>query len=346
MSANDRGTILGNDYVIVLGILFDAKGSLWVLNSLAQGVSLLELTSDHQWISHHHTELEKENGVTADGLSKMMFDSRGLLWFVNNYWNTPALFCYDTNQDIILKYDKIVNQDGTKYDIYHINNIAEDKEGNIWAVTDVGPFMIQQSEIGQSNVTFYQIKVPRNDGTNYADYLLSGVDISSIAIDGGNRKWFGSNGAGVFLISADNIQQEENFTTDNSYLLYNNISSIAINQKSGEVFFLSDKGLCSYMSNAVAPNEEMTKGSVNVYPNPVTPDFTGMVTITGLSYDADIKITTASGAIVAEGRSNGGMFNWDCRNQQGKRVASGVYMIITATSDGNKGTVGKIAVIN
>ena len=346
MSANDRGTILGNDYVIVLGILFDAKGSLWVLNSLAQGVSLLELTSDHQWISHHHTELEKENGITADGLSKMMFDSRGLLWFVNNYWNTPALFCYDTNQDIILKYDKIVNQDGTKYDIYHINNIAEDKEGNIWAVTDVGPFMIQQSEIGQSNVTFYQIKVPRNDGTNYADYLLSGVDISSIAIDGGNRKWFGSNGAGVFLISADNMQQEENFTTDNSYLLYNNISSIAINQKSGEVFFLSDKGLCSYMSNAVAPNEEMTKGSVNVYPNPVTPDFTGMVTITGLSYDADIKITTASGAIVAEGRSNGGMFNWDCRNQQGKRVASGVYMIITATSDGNLGTVGKIAVIN
>ena len=346
MGANDRGTLLGNDYVLVLGILFDSKGSLWVLNSLAEGVSLLELTSDHQWISHHHTELEDEKGITIPGLSKMMFDSHGLLWFVNNFWNTPALFCYDTNQDVILKYDQIVNQDNTKYSPYHINCIAEDKEGNIWIGTDVGPFMIQEDEIGQPTVTFYQVKVPRNDGTNYADYLLNNVDISSMAIDGANRKWFGTNGAGVFLISSDNMEQEENFTTENSNLLYNNISSISINQQSGEVFFLSDNGLCSYQSNAIAPSQEMTKDHISVYPNPVTPDYTGLVTITGLTYDADVKITTATGAIVAEGRSNGGMFNWDCRNKQGKRVASGVYMIITATSDGKKGTVGKIAVIN
>ena len=346
MAALDRGNQLGNDYLLILGIKFDAQGHLWVLNSLAKGVSLLELTTDHQWISHHHQELTDENGITVPGLSNMIFDSRGLLWFTNNNWQNPSVFCYDTNQDIIHKYDQIVNQDYTKYNIYHTNCIAEDKEGNMWIATDIGPFMIQQSEIRQPTVTFYQVKVPRNDGTNYADYLLNGIDISSIAVDGGNRKWFGTNGAGVFLISSDNLIQEQSFTTDNSKLLYNNISSIAINHESGEVFFLSDNGLCSYQSNAIAPNQEMTKDNVIAYPNPVTPDFTGMVTITGLSYDADVKITTATGAIVAEGRSNGGMFNWDCRNKQGKRVASGIYMIITATSDGKKGTGGKIAVIN
>ena len=345
MGANDRGNQLGNDYVLVLGLTFDAQGHLWVANSLGEGVSLLELTKDHQWISHHHAALEDENGITLAGLSKMMFDSRGLLWFLNNNWNQPAVFCYDTQQDIMLRYHEIVNQDHTTYHITRMISIAEDKEGNMWIGTDVGPFMIQQAEIGQPKVTFHQIKVPRNDGTNYADYLLSGIDISSIAIDGGNRKWFGTDGAGVFLISADNMVQEKSFTTDNSNLLYNNISSIAINQQSGEVFFLSDKGLCSYQSNAIAPSEEMTKDQVNVYPNPVTPDFTGLVTITGLSYNADVKITTANGALVAEGRSNGGMFNWDCCNKQGKRVASGVYMVITATSDGKKGTVAKIAVI-
>ena len=344
-SATDRGNQLGNDYVLVLGLIFDPQGHLWVLNSLGQGVNLLELTSDHQWISHHQRVLEDEKGITFAGLSKMMFDSRRLLWFVNNNWKKPSVFCYDTKQDIILRYDDIVNQDDTRYSITHISSIAEDKEGNMWIGTDVGPFMIQQSEIGQPKVTFNQIKVPRNDGTNYADYLLNGVHISSVAIDGGNRKWFGTEGAGVFLISADNMNQEENFTIANSHLLYNNISSITINQQSGEVFFLSDKGLCSYQSNAIAPNEEMTKDNVNVYPNPVTPDYTGMITITGLSYDADVKITTANGAIVAEGRSNGGMFNWDCCNKQGKRVASGVYMVITATADGKKGTVAKIAVI-
>ncbi len=346
MGANDRGKQLGNDYVLILGLKFDSKGNLWLLNSLGNGVSLLEYTADKQWINHHHALLTDNNSITLSGLSKMMIDSRGLLWFVNNFWQNPAVFCYDMDHDILLKYDQIINQDDVKYQVYSVSCITEDKEGNMWVGTDVGPFMIQKSDVGQNNVTFYQVKVPRNDGTNYADYLLNGVNISCIAIDGGNRKWFGTNGAGVFLMSADNIVQEENFTTENSNLLYNNVSSISINNMTGEVYFLSDNGLCSYQSNAVDPTPEMTKDGINIYPNPVTPDFTGMVTITGLSYDADVKITTASGTIVAEGRSNGGMFNWDGCNKQGKRVASGVYMVITATSDGKKGTVGKIAVIN
>ena len=346
MGANDTGKQLDNDYVLVLGLKFDAKGNLWVLNSLGNGVSLLEYTTDKQWINHHNALLTNEDAITVPGLSKMMVDSRGLMWFVNNNWKNPAVFCYDTDNDILLKYDQIVNQDDVKYTCYAITSIAEDKEGNMWVGTDIGPFMIEKSEIGQNKVTFYQVKVPRNDGTNYADYLLNGISISSIAIDGGNRKWFGTNSAGVFLISADNIVQEENFTTENSNLLYNNVSSISINNFTGEVFFLSDNGLCSYQSNSVEPNSEMTKDNVTVYPNPVTPDYTGLVTITGLTYDADVKITTVNGALVAEGRSNGGMFNWDCCNKQGKRVASGVYMVITATSDGKKGTVAKIAVIN
>ena len=346
MGANDRGKQLGNNYVIVLGIKFDSKGNLWLLNSLANGVSLLELTTDNKWIEHHHKELTDDNSITLAGLSKMMIDSNGLLWFVNNNWQDPSVFCYDMENDVIKKYYQIVNQDDIKYNLIHIYCITEDREGNIWIGTDIGPFMIQKSEIGQNKVTFHQIKVPRNDGTNYADYLLSGVNISSIAIDGGNRKWFGTNGAGVFLISADNIVQEENFTTENSKLMYNSISSISINNQTGEVFFLSDNCLCSYQSNAVEPNQEMTKDNVSAYPNPVTPDYTGLVTITGLTYDADVKITTSNGVIVAEGRSNGGMFNWDCCDKKGKRVASGVYMVITATSDGKKGTVCKIAVIN
>jgi hypothetical protein len=346
MGANDRGKQLGNNYVIVLGIKFDSKGNLWVLNSLANGVSLLELTNDNKWIEHHHKELTDDSSITLASLSKMMIDSNGLLWFVNNNWQNPSVFCYDMESDVIIKYNQIVNQDEIKYSIINISCITEDKEGNIWIGTDVGPFMIQKSEIGQNNVTFYQIKVPRNDGTNYADYLLNGVNINSIAIDGGNRKWFGTNGAGVFLVSADNIVQEQNFTTENSKLMYNSISSVSINNQTGEVFFLSDNGLCSYLSNAIEPNQEMTKDNVSAYPNPVTPDYTGLVTITGLTYDADVKITTSNGVIVAEGRSNGGMINWDCCNKQGKRVASGVYMVITATSDGKKGTVCKIAVIN
>ena len=326
---------------------FDNNGHLWVLNNQTEGVTLLEFDPvENKWTDHHNPILTNDNGIGKHTFRSMFIDSRGLLWFVNDSWVEPAVFCCNMNNDAIVKYDSFVNQDGTRYNISFITCVCEDKEGNVWVGTDKGPFMIQKNEVGESSVTFYQVKIPRNDGSNFADYLLYGVSISSIAIDGGNRKWFGSDNAGVFLISADNMEQLQNFTTSNSKLISDNIPYISIDPKSGEVFFLSDKGLCSYQSNATEPAETMDNDQVRAYPNPVTPDYTGLITISGLSYDADVKITSSNGALIAEGRSNGGMFTWDGNDKQGRRVASGIYMVITATSDGKKGTVCKIAVIN
>ena len=206
--------------------------------------------------------------------------------------------------------------------------------------------MLERNEMNNDNPVFTQVKVPRNDGTNYADYLLANIDITSIAIDSGNRKWMGTSNNGVYLISADNMTQLQHFTTDNSPLLSNNVQAIAINPTTGEVFFGSDKGLCSYISDATQTNEEMTTDNVWAYPNPVNPGYTGPITITGLSYDADVKILSANGALVHEGRSNGGTYIWYGNDQKGRRVASGVYMVVTATRTGEKGTVCKIAIIN
>ena len=100
------------------------------------------------------------------------------------------------------------------------------------------------------------------------------------------------------------------------------------------------------MSDASEPAETMTKDNVYAYPNPVRPDYNGLVTVTGLTLNADVKIVTTNGTLVAEGRSNGGTFTWDATDQKGRRVASGVYMVQTATADGKKGTVCKIAVVN
>ena len=109
---------------------------------------------------------------------------------------------------------------------------------------------------------------------------------------------------------------------------------------------MTDNGLCSYISDATQPNTEMTKDNVYAYPNPVTPEYTGIITIVGLSLNADVKIVASNGALITEGRSNGGTFTWDGCDKKGRRVASGIYMVVTATKDGNKGTVCKIAIIN
>ena len=353
--AMDGSNELGNKYTLVHGVKFDKQGNLWVLNSQANATSLLELKKNGEWESHHSSLLTDNTNMSLQGLRGMIIDSRGLLWFCNSHWNNPALFCYDFDNNNLQRFDKFTNQDGTNYVIGGgVSCVCEDLQGNIWVGTSQGPFMIEQSEVeqvagsgtGTASVVFQQIKVPRNDGSNFADYLLSGVSISSIAIDGGNRKWFCTNGAGAFLISADNMEQLQYFTAENSKLLANNVMSCSINQQTGEVFFLTEKGLCSYMSDAAQSNPEMTKDNVYAYPNPVTPDYTGLITVTGLSLNADVKILSSSGKLIAEGRSNGGLFTWDGNDKNGHRVASGVYMVVTATSDGKKGTVCKIAVIN
>ena len=188
--------------------------------------------------------------------------------------------------------------------------------------------------------------MPRNDGTNYADYLLSTIDITTIAIDNANRKWIGTKGNGVYLISSDNMVEEKHFTTSNSPLLSNNIYCITIDDNTGIVYIGTDNGLCSYQSEATKPNEEMNSDNVWAYPNPVTPEYRGMITISGLSQNSDIKITSSNGSLVAEGRSQGGSFQWDGNDLKGNRVASGVYMVNTAKNDGTKGTVCKIVIVN
>lgn len=333
------------NYVLTLGIKFDKQGNLWCLNSQAKEKSILELKSDGTWEDHHKDNL-MEDKRSLGNMRGMILDSRGLLWFVNNHWDTPSFYCIDPSNNAMNHYTSFVNEDGTRLEPTGVRCVAEDKDGNIWIGTSVGPVMLPANDIDNgSNSVLQQIKVPRNDGTNFADYLLGGADINCIAVDGGNRKWFGTNGNGVYLISADNMTQLEHFLSSNSQLLSDNIEAITINDETGEVFFGTDNGLCSYMSDATATSETMNKNTVHAYPNPVKPDYTGLITITGLTMNADVKIVTANGALVAEGTSNGGTFTWDGCDNSGKKVASGVYMVQTATSEGKKGTVCKIAIV-
>lgn len=335
-----------DSYTLVNGIKYDANGNLYVLNSQAKEVNLLLLNKEGQWKSLSKPELKYDNVLSYRGMRRAVIDSRNMLWFVNTSWTVPAVFCYDITTDQVFVYTDFTNQDGVSYNTnVLVYDVTEDKEENIWVATNKGIFYINKDDIGQSNVTFYQEKVPRNDGTNLADYLLTGISSRCIKIDGGGRKWVGTEGNGLFLISEDNMTQVHHFTTNNSPLISDNIYDISINGTTGEVFILTDKGLCSYISDATTPNDEMTKDNVWAYPNPVKPDYTGPITITGLSYDADVKILAANGALIADGRSNGGAFIWDGCDKQGRRVASGVYMVATATNDGSKGTVCKIAII-
>lgn len=333
------------NYVIVNALKYDKEGNLWGFNSISPSSSLFTLTKDKVWESHHKSIFMHSEDKSLENVISMIYDSRNLLWFCNNHWNTPSLYAYQASTDQCISIKDFKNQDGTEVQVGYVRAITEDKNNNIWIGTLGGPLLLESSQISNESPIWTQVKVPRNDGTNYADYLLSGVDISCIAVDGANRKWFGTNGNGVYLISNDNLEQLLHFTQLNSMLLSDYIESIAINEETGEVFFGTDKGLCSYMGDATSPNNEMTKSNVWAYPNPVKPDYTGNITITGLSYNTSVKIVTSNGTLVNQGTSNGGTYQWDGRDLKGKKVASGIYMVETATNDGSQGTVCKIAII-
>ena len=334
------------EYVIVVDGKFDSQGNYWCLNSVSPSTSLLKLTPDNQWVDYHNRKLMVPEGWSLDDMRDICFDIDGTLWFCNNWYRVPSVIrCVIDTKDITL-FNSFVNQDGASLNINAVHCITFDKDRNIWVGTNTGLLVLERKNIDAGNINFFtQIKVPRNDGTDYADYLLNELDITAIAVDGANRKWVGTSYDGVYFISADNMTQIHHFTQDNSPLISNNIRSITINNKTGEVFFGSENGLCSYVSNAVEPSTEMTEDNVWAYPNPVNPDYTGPITITGLTYNADVKIVSANGLLINEGRSNGGSFTWDGCDKKGNRVASGIYMVVTATSNGQKGTVCKIAII-
>lgn len=341
-----------NAYVWITGLEYDKDGNLWMLNNQTDTIVRI-LKNDGKWAALYYSEIKD-----IPTLDQVLFDNRGWAWIncrrtTNNPVNYAGVFCVDTKGTLENTADdsrkfitRFSNQDGVAYSPDLFNCIAEDLDGNIWFGTDKGPFVTYSpQDVFDNGFYFTQVKIPRNDGTNLADYLLSDVNITCITIDGGNRKWMGTSGNGVYLLSSDGIEMIEHFTTENSPLISDNIESIAIDGSTGEVFFGTDAGLVSYLGTATDPAGSLSDDNIKVYPNPVRPEYTGRISITGLMRDTDVKIVSASGYLVNSGTSVGGEYTWDGKNKGGKRVASGVYYVLAADAEGNSGAVAKILVI-
>ena len=224
-----------------------------------------------------------------------------------------------------------------------VNCMAEDLDGEIWVGTNEGIAVFYSPELVFSGDDFdaQQILV-QQDG--YFQYLLEAEAVISIAIDGANRKWLGTDRAGVFLMSEDGTVEIEHFTTDNSPLFSNSVTSIAINQKNGEVFFGTDKGIVSFRGTATGAVEVFT--DVYAYPNPVREGYNGVIAIKGLVADADVKITDLTGNLIYQTTSLGGQAIWNGTNFQGKRAQTGVYLVFATNEDGATKMVTKILFIN
>lgn len=348
-------TILPDDrspktWVRTAGLVYDRSDNLWMLNNQVDTI-LRVWKADGSWKSFKFNTL-----AGYPTFDHIYLDSRGIAWITHRRTTSSHHagilgFYYggtldDTSDDTWEFRYQFTNQDNTSYTFNQVYDIAEDRDGKLWIATNQGPFVLNNpTSFFDTNPVFSQVVVPRNDGTNYADYLLTGVPITCIAIDGGNRKWFGTSNNGVYLISADGLETIHHFTAENSPLLSNGIYDIAINDKTGEVLIGTDAGLIGYRSDATKPIEPIKDDNIKVYPNPVHPNFEGNLRVDGLSFNSDVKITTVSGQVVAQGQSVGGTFIWNLRDSRGKRVATGIYYVIASNEEGKEAAVAKFLVV-
>lgn len=318
---------------------FDEQGNLWIPNSRAQN-PLSVYTTDGNWKSFNC-------GASLPNirLTRSIVDRNNYVWvvapgsgvFVYNPGSTPT----NASDDQYKLLNTTVGNGGLPDNT--INCIAEDLDGEIWVGTAAGPAIFYNSlNIFASGSFDAQQILIEQDGN--VQLLLETEVINAIAIDGANRKWIGTQSSGVFLISEDGTEQIFHFTEENSPLPSNEIRDIAIDGKTGEVFFGSLNGIVSYKAKATQGDEQFN--SVYAFPNPVRPEYQGDIVIRGLMRDSDVKITDLSGHLVFQTTSFGGQAIWNGQTFDGQRVKTGIYLVFAADQQGNNATVAKIAFVN
>jgi ligand-binding sensor domain-containing protein len=219
--------------------------------------------------------------------------------------------------------------------------IAKDREGRIWVGTETGVAVYDDpATVFSGTERFRTPNVVRGPGTGYS--LLYSDVVTAIAIDGANRKWFGTNN-GLWLFNAEGDESLQHFTMANSPLPSNKIVDVAVNDRTGEVWVATDAGVVAYRGSATVTEDKPT--CAKVFPNPVRRDYAGQVGISGVANNAEVKITDVSGTLVYQTRATGGTVVWNLADYNGRKVQSGVYLVLTSDGQGQNGCIAKVAVI-
>jgi len=312
----------------VAGLAFDRENNLWVSNfGAAQPLRFRK--SDGSWRS-----LTVPFGLFQNALSQIIIDDNNYKWIVAPLGN--GLICYDHGASIDNTNDDKWKRYGNGAGNGNLPNnevlcVAKDKSGFIWVGTTDGIGVIQCPQDVFSSQSCEAI-LPIVPNGNFAGFLFKGQEVKSIAVDGADRKWVATKN-GVFLINASGEKVIYQFTENNSPLLSSDVKKITIDGKTGEVYFATAKGICSFRSTATEGGEK--NEDVLVFPNPVPPDYKGTIGIRGLVNNAIVKITELDGRLVYQTRALGGQAVWDGRNNQGQRISSCVYLGLVS-DDGKK----------
>ncbi len=321
------------------GMAYDSKGNLWITNNRVAKI-ISELKTDGTWAAFEIPEVANKfigKVVVTQDDDKWIVVPRGNGLCALNSTNDQS-----KEQKVIARF---VNSDGEYFkEMNDVYALTEDLKGELWVGTSEGVAVFSNPKNIWKDKTMYALRPGLNLNDGLFHPLLEKESITAITVDGANRKWFGTKTSGVFLISEDGETEIEHFNTENSPLPANEITDIAINQTTGEVFIGTTAGLISYMGDAVTANDEFS--DVYVYPNPVRENYDGPIIIKGLVDYTDLRITDIGGNLVYKTKSLGGQAIWNGKNLNGNRCKTGVYLVFMTDETGEKTKVTKLLFIH
>ncbi len=329
----------GRNNVWTHGMAFDKDNNLWIANVGVETPLSVKMTNG-SWKSFNFSSM-----LGKIYAFQLLIDKNDQKWFIIPGGGGLVVFKGGVNDKPTTANTKhlSITEGNGHLPSPGVFSIAEDLDGEIWIGTDKGVavFYNPESMFSGQNFDAQTIKLEQ-DGN--VQLLLETETVQAIAVDDGNRKWIATANSGVYLMSPDGTKQIQHFDEKNSPLFSNNVKSIVINHKTGEVFFGTSKGIISYRGDAIEGLENFT--DVYAYPNPVKDNYTGPIVIKGLVNNTILKITDISGTLVKELSSLGGQAIWDAKNFKGEKVSTGVYMVFCTNQDGSQKIATKILVIN
>ena len=317
----------------VSGLSIDPSSNVWMTNPNTIAPIVVK-KKDGAW-KNFTIPLSLEKNL----VNKVLVDRENRKWFTT--FSASGLICFNDNNTIDVTSDdqwRVFLQGTGRGNLPSSNvlSVAEDQSGNIWVGTDKGIGIIQ---CGTDIFRNCDATLPIVQQDNFAGLLLANEVIYDIKVDGADRKWIASNN-GVWLLSADGQKVVFRFNASNSKLLDDRVYEIAINNITGEVFFMTALGISSFRSTATGAIDQMRKPII--FPNPVPSGYNGTIGIRDLPLNAWVKITELDGRLVYQTRSLGGQAIWNGRNYKGEKVNSGVYLVLISNEDNTEHVAGKI----
>jgi sugar lactone lactonase YvrE len=318
---------------------FDVNGDLWVMNSkVDNGIKVLR--SSGQWESYSISEVISDPLFGENALSEFDISDNNIKFICTQ---SHGVLAFDETRSQGSRFKTINEEEAGNLPSTDVRAVRVDKTGNLWigTVKGIRVYFGADGIFDDDDPQANDIIIVDEDGVP-KEFLFEQT-VTDIEVDGSNNKWIATSSSGVFYMSPDATETLAHFTKDNSPLPSNLINNIEIDEESGRVYIATDKGLLSFQGTATSPKESLE--NVFAYPNPVRPGFGGDLTISGLTNNANVKITDIEGNLVFERTSEGGTMLWDLTAFGRHKVASGVYLILIASEDGTETKVTKVMVV-